>query len=369
MDSGKFVTKTADFAGNVIPGVGMYSQARPSDLLKTIMAAEAEYGSLDFNKEATERILQFMPDQMVGMRADSKGALSFSTYKKADFLSPNGAAGSSIKGSGIVDILVADTIMEGAMPYTAARNVLETWRITGGAEQIPFFTSRKAAKAIAPNADAADLAESMGKALAVPQEYKLMCTLDKGILADASVDVKAAAIREMGASMEIALEEEAVSVCAANAYATATSAATADALKGLNLARGQVGKNGFRATGALIAPMFEAHALNSMAVPAYNDRAQAVGENASLIRFAGLDLGVSGASALDWGTSTNLGAIVVDKTHAAHVIIREDMSLGDFDNITKYALQPTVVSRFCVVAPIEGKRTDNKGAMVKVTNS
>ena len=368
MDSGKFVTKTADFAGNIIP-VGMYSRASPSDLLKVVMSAEAEYGSLDFNKEATERILQFMPDQMVGMKADSKGALSFSTYKKADFLSPNGAAGSSIKGSGIVDILVADTIMEGAMPYTAARNVLETWRITGGAEQIPFFTSRKAAKAIAPNADAADLAESMGKALAVPQEYKLMCTLDKGLLADASVDVKAAAIREMGASMEIALEEEAVSVCAANAFATATSAATADALKGLNLGRGQVGKNGFRATGALIAPMFEAHALNSMAVPAYNDRAQGVGENASLVRFAGLDLGVSGATALDWGTSGNLGAIVVDKSHAAHVIIREDMSLGDYDNITKYAVQPTVVSRFCVVAPIEGKRTDNKGAMVKVTNS
>ena len=369
MESGKYVTKTADFAGNIIPGVGMYSHASPSDLLKVVMSAEAEYGSLDFNKEATERILQFMPDQMVGMKADSKGALSFSTYKKADFLSPNGAAGSSIKGSGIVDILVADTIMEGAMPYTAARNVLETWRITGGAEQIPFFTARKAAKAIAPNADAADLAESMGKALAVPQEYKLMCTLDKGLLADASVDVKAAAIREMGASMEIALEEEAVSVCAANAFATATSAATADALKGLNLARGQVGKNGFRATGALIAPMFEAHALNSMAVPAYNDRAQGVGENASLVKFAGLDLGVSGASALDWGTSGNLGAIVVDKSHAAHVIIREDMSLGDYDNITKYAVQPTVVSRFCVVAPIEGKRTDNKGAMVKVTNS
>ena len=42
---------------------------------------------------------------------------------------------------------------------------------------------------------------------------------------------------------------------------------------------------------------------------------------------------------------------------------------GEFDNITKYAIQPTVVSRFCVVAPVEAKRADNKGAMVKVTNS
>ena len=366
METGKYISKTCDFAGNAIP-VGMYDRASPSTLLKSLMAVDN--GNLDFSQEDLENVMKFMPEQMVGMKANKKGALEFSVYKKADFLSPTGPAGTSVKGSGVVDILVADTIMEGAMPYTSARNVLEVWRAKSGAEQIPFFTARKGAKSIAPNADAADLAESMGVVTAIPKEYKLMCSLDKGILADASVDVKAAAIREMGASMEIALEQEAVDVALANAFGTATSAATADALKGLNLARGQVGKNGFRATGALIAPMFEANALNAMAVPAYNDRAQAVGENASLIKFAGLDLGVTGATGMDWGTATNVGALVVDKTHGPHIIMREDMTVGEFDNITKYALQPTVVSRFCVVAPVETKKQDNKGAVVKVVNS
>lgn len=366
MENGKYISKTADFAGNAIP-VGMYDKASPSQLLKTIMAVDN--GNLDFTKEETENLMKFMPETMVGMRANKRGALEFSTYTKADFLAPSGPAGSTIKGSGIVDILVADTIMEGAMPYTSARNILEVWRINGGSEQIPFFTSRKGAKTLAPNGDALDLAQGIGKVNAVPDEYKVMCTLDKGLLRDASVDVKAAAIREMGATMEIALEQKAVDVCLANAYGTATSAATADALKGLNLARGQIGKNGFRATGALIAPMFEANALNSMAVPAYNDRAQAVGENASLIKFAGMALGVSGATGLDWGTATNVGALVVDKTHAPHIIMREDMTLGEFDNVTKYAEQPTVVSRFCVVAPVETKKQDNLGACVKVVNS
>lgn len=366
METGKYVSKTCDFAGNAIP-VGMYDRASPSQLLKSIMAVDN--GNLDFSKEETENLLKFMPERMVGMKANKKGALEFSTYTKADFLAPNGPAGSTIKGSGIVDILVADTIMEGAMPYTSARKVLEVWRAKGGAEQIPFFTARKAAKAVAPNGDAQDLAESMGVAMAIPKEYKLTCTLDKGILQDSSVDVKAAAFREMGAAMEISLEQEAVDVCLANAYGTATSAATADALKGLNLARGQIGKNGFRATGALLAPMFEAHALNSMAVPAYNDRAQGIGENASLLRFAGMDLGVSGATGLDWGTATNVGALVVDKTHAPHIIMREDLSVGDLDNVTKFAYNPTVVSRFCVVAPVETKKQDNKGACIKVTNS
>ena len=366
MENGKYLSKSCDFAGNAIP-VGMYDKASPSQLLKTIMAVDN--GNLDFTKEETENLMKFMPETMVGMKANKRGALEFSTYTKADFLAPSGPAGSTIKGSGIVDILVADTIMEGAMPYTSARNILEVWRINGGSEQIPFFTSRKGAKTLAPNGDALDLAQGIGKVNAVPDEYKVMCTLDKGLLRDASVDVKAAAIREMGATMEIALEQKAVDVCLANAYGTATSAATADALKGLNLARGQIGKNGFRATGALIAPMFEANALNSMAVPAYNDRAQAVGENASLIKFAGMALGVSGATGLDWGTATNVGALVVDKTHAPHIIMREDMTLGEFDNVTKYAEQPTVVSRFCVVAPVETKKQDNLGACIKVVNS
>lgn len=369
METGKYISKTSDFAANAIPGVAQYGKAAPSTLLKAIMSVDD--GNLDFSAEQTRRIVDMMPERMVGMKANTKGALEFSVYKMADFLSPTGPAGSSIKGSGIVDILVADTIMEGAMPYTSARNVLETWRVSTSATQVPFFTARKGAKAVAPNADAEDLAQSIGKKLAQVKDYKLMCTLDKGLLADASIDIKAAAIKEMGASMEITLDQEAVSNCITNAYGTAVSVAAADALKGLNQARGQIGKNGFRATGALIAPMFEAYALNSMAVPAYNDRAQGVGENGSLIRFAGLELGADGSTGLDWGTSTNVGAVVVDKTHAAHIIIREDMTLAEFDNITKYALQPTVVSRFCVAEPIDDNKAtiNNKGATVKVVNS
>ena len=368
METGKYISKTCDFAGNTLP-VGMYDRQTPSQLLKTILSAEKAAGSLDFSAEMTEKIMAHMPEHVVGMKADKRGALEFSEFKRADFLSPTNPNGSTLAGSGLIDILVSDTVVEGASPYMSARNVLEVWRTTAGAQQIPFFTARKAAKEVAPNADAVDLAEGIGKALAIPQEYKLMCTLDKGILADASVDIKTAAIREMGAALEIALDQKAIDVCLANAYGTATSCATADALKGLNLARGQVGKNGFRASGALIAPMFEAYALNAMAVPAYNDRAQAVGENASLLKFAGLDLGVDGSSGIDWGTSTNVGALVVDKSHAPHIILREDMSLNTFDAVTKYAEVPVAVSRFDVVAPVETKKQDNKGAVVKVVNS
>ena len=367
METGKTVTKVTDFAANAIPGVNQYQNAKPSDLLKMIMAVDN--GNLDFSAEQTERLMARMPDQMVGMKANSRGALEFSVYKKADFLSPSNPAGSSIKGAGLVPILVSDVIQEGAMPFCSARKILEVWRANSGAEQIPFFSARKGAKSVAPNADALDLTQTIGKKLAVVKEYKLMCTLDKGLLADASVDIKAAAFREMGASMEIALNQEAVTNLLTYCYGTDTTATAGNSLKGLNSARGQVGKNGFRATGALMAPMFEADALNAMAVPAYNERAQGVGENGDLIRFAGMDLGCDGSTGLDWASANDIGAIVVDKYHSSHIVIREDLGMGDtFDNITKYALQPTVVSRFCVAEPVDDDKStlNNKGATVRV---
>ena len=367
METGKYVSKTADFAGNCIPGVGMYSQAKPSDYLKVIMGVRE--GNLDFSAEETERIVARLPEQMVGVKADSKGRLDFSVYKKADFLSPTNPNGSSVVGSGVVPILVADTIMEGAMPYTAAREVLETYRVKSSTEQIPFFSARKAAKKIAPNADAADLAEGLGKTIAEVDAYKIMCTMDKGLLLDASVDIKAAALREMGAAVEVALEETAVKCVVDNAYGTMTASATAeDALKSLVFASAQVGTNGFRASGALVAPFFKAHCLVKMAVPAYNDRAQDVGESGNILRFAGLDIGETGASSLAWGSANDVGAVVVDKTRAAHIIMREDMSFDEYDNVTKYALQPTIVSRFTVVAPVDkdNSKLNNKGAMVAI---
>ncbi len=368
METGKTVTKVSNFAGDSLP-VGMYSKASPSTLLKRIMAAEQMNGSLDFSAEETERIMQGMPEVMVGMKADSKGRMEFSALKRADFLNPQNPQGSTVKGSGLISILTADVVAEGAMPYTAARNVLSTVRMTGGAEQIPFFTARPKADEVSPGADAYDLAQGLGKALAIPKQYRLMASLDKGLLADSSLDVKVNVLREMGACTEIAIEEEAVSVCKANAYSTATTCSATDALKGLNLARGQVGVNKYRASGAIISPMFEAQALNSMAVPAYNETAQGIGTNANLLRFAGLDLGVSGASGLAWASSSDVGALVVDKSRAPVIAIREDLSADEFDNVTKNLLQPCVTTRFCVVPLVEGKKTDNKGAVVEVAVS
>ena len=59
METGKYVTKTSDFAANAIPGVNQYANAKPSTYLKAIMAADN--GNLDFSAEATERLMRLMP--------------------------------------------------------------------------------------------------------------------------------------------------------------------------------------------------------------------------------------------------------------------------------------------------------------------
>ena len=91
METGKYVSKTSDFAANAVPGVAQYSKAAPSTLLKAIMSVDD--GNLDFSAEQTKRIVDMMPERMVGMKANTKGALEFGVYKMADFLSPSGPAG------------------------------------------------------------------------------------------------------------------------------------------------------------------------------------------------------------------------------------------------------------------------------------
>ncbi len=106
-----YLSKPTMFAADAIPGVAMYQHSTPSDLFRAI--ANVDNGNLDFSAEDTERIMSRMPEQMVGVKSDSKGRLDFSVYKKADFLSPTNPNGSSIVGSGVVSVIAADVVMEG----------------------------------------------------------------------------------------------------------------------------------------------------------------------------------------------------------------------------------------------------------------
>jgi hypothetical protein len=367
------------FAADMIPGNAnkTYSYQKPGEILARLV--DIGQGNLELDHRQMAEFASGMPEVMTGVDFSSKGEMKFKSYTKNDFLG-TGTNGSSIAGSGIVSILAADTIMEGAMPFVSARKVVKTLNMRTETETVPFFTSRRYLKAKSSGADATDLAENLGKAILQAETYSVTCGLDKGLLKDASGDLTASVLKEMGGSMEMTLDRLVVSGLLATSDTVEASVAADDALSGLLFARGQVGANGFMPSGAICTPMFMAKALAKAVIPAYNENAQALQLGSGAVnRWFGMELGESGITAdadktsekWGWGAANDNGAIVLDNTRAGVLGIRADMEFEEFDNITKYILNPVLTSRFAWVSAADIAKTTrtNAKAVVRVTRS
>jgi hypothetical protein len=316
-----------------------------------------------------------MPEYLVGFTNTTKGDYEIKRYKTADFVG-QGAAGSTILGSGITNILAVDAIMEGAMPFVCCRNVCNTIRMGSGVMTMPFWTSKKYVKVKSASADAQDLAENMGKALMQTDEYALTAGIAKELIRDCSGDIVASVLREMGGCMEATLDRVCISGLLATSSATEATGAAADALKLLASARGKVGTAGFVANSAIVHPEFVASMITTY-IPAYNTTSQSILDGSgNITKFIGLNIGESaiegsGTEVFGWGATNENGAIVFDRDRAGSLGIREDMVVEEFDNVTKVMLNPLIRSSFCWTSATDGTKTGrtNKEAVVRVTRN
>lgn len=365
------IVKSANFAADIIPGGASreYQYKSPGRLLADLY--NVDHGNLDFSSEQLKDVVRIMPATMVGVSySNAQGEARVQEFKTADFLGA-GSNGSSVAGSGIVPILVADTVMAGAMKYTCMRDLVKTIRMKTETETVPFFTARTYADVKAPGAQMKDLAEDIGKALLRTKTYSVMAGLDKGLIKDASGDIVSSVLEEMGGTMELTLDRKVLSTVLDAASGTVTAATTADALSSLGLARGTVGNAGYIADSAAVNPLYMAYAANKMFVPAYNEIAQqAANGNGLIVNWLGMKIGQSGVApngtntAWAWGTTNDIGAVVFDATKIGMLGIREDMEFAEFDNVTKYLNDETLTSRFDFVAAVDSDKPkrNNKAA-------
>lgn len=375
-DSSANIVKETFFAADMCPEVKQYSHMKASTMLSMLVRNSDRGEPLSYSKATAERLANCLPKEMVGLAVNSKGGVCFSKQATADFLGA-GTAGSTIAGSGIAPILVMDSIMEGAMAYTCARDILPVVQMRSETETMPFFTARGTVPASAYGAEAYDLAQEIGKGKAEAKSYKLTCGIAGELLADAQGDLLASALKEMGGTMELTLDSVAINGLIDNAYATTSAAATvADALKGLIAGQGAVGGLGYRPDAAIMEPIFCANVMASF-IPSYNPIAQEWVANTNILaKWGGMKLGRSGitpTTATDWRWTTagDAGALVIDSTKAGKIGLREDMKFDQFENIVKWITNPVLISRFCYVAPVDAVKTarNNKGAIRQIVRT
>ena len=370
------ITKTSRyFAADMIPAVNQYEHMGPSEMLAELVNRSRDHGAaaMSYSQADREQLGRLLPKQMVGMKEQDDGRVGFYSSNVADFLG-QGTAGSNILGSGIMPVLAYDTIMEGAKAFACCRDMLTVVRMKSETQTFPFMTKVGYASPKSYSAEAMDLAQDIGKKTASAQTYGVSCSVAGELLADAQGDILAAALREIGATMEQTLERTCIQGLVGESAQSATAALTTGELKALILANGTVGAAGFRPDAAIVSPMFAA-SMMAQFVPAYNPIAQqwVAGSNI-LADWGGMKIGRSGIAASTaanwrWTSANDTGALVLDTTKAGYLGIREDMAVDEFDDVIKYLKRPVAISRFVYAPAVDdtnSKRT-NGNAVCAIT--
>lgn len=353
------INKTTFFAAEMA-GINQYQTMTPSEQLKYVVMHElgkisnAEFGSILKNR---------FPVQMTALSFEgARGNASIQAVKTSDYFGPGSGEGlSNIKGSGVVPILVADAIMEGAMPAVSARE--SVWNVPMNSEimSVPFFTAKKYIPMKAPGADAYDLMQNVAHATLRAKTYTVKCGIGNELIEDANMDIISASLREMGQSMEMTINQKVYSVMLENCgnECAITTNAT-DATKAVFVAASYIKEDGFIPTEVVAFPGYWSELMTSL-TPYYSEAAMQLAEGKRKIQYANLtyhDTAVSmdasiTSKAINYPTASGYGAIVFDKTRAGALGIRTDMFADEFDDVLKYLKAPVMTSRFDFVAPID----------------
>jgi hypothetical protein len=279
-----------------------------------------------------------------------------------------------------VPILIADTVMEGAMPLVCARDTLPIWNMASEMMTVPFFTARKYIPISAPGSDAYDLMENVGHATLKARRRTVKCSFGKELVKDAQMDIVSAGLKEMGGAIEMTVNQLAFSYVILNSNAD-TNMAT-DALTSVFvLGQAKVDALGFLADTVVCNPGYWAEVMAKM-VPAYNVMAQKETETLAAqnpLVYGGLKwrrLGVTLDTAITsklwtYPTSGKNGAVIFDSTRVGVLGIREDMIAEQFDDVTKYLQVPVLTSRFDFVSAIDENTAavNNKGACYGINHA
>lgn len=332
-----------------------YKNTTPSEQLQTALLAE-------MGKISKTQAVRRLPEKMAALNWDNKtGTAEVSKMTPADYFTPSsGVGGVTVPGKGLVPVLVVDTIMEGAMPFVSARETVPVLTMSSEVESFPFFTARTyIPTATAPGSDAWELMQSVGHATMRAQKFPLKASIGKELVKDAKVDIIAAILKEMGATMELTINRQVYSrLIEFNSGTNITGQTTIKSGAAVVAAKAQVDGEGFRADTAVVWPVFWSSLMSDL-IPAYNVIAEQKAaldapEALSKIIYGGVKIYETGIAldaaesnkTLGYTSSSTYAGMVFDKSHIGYLGIREDLIAEQFDDVLKYMTVPTIVSRF-----------------------
>ncbi|OPY31562.1 MAG: hypothetical protein A4E31_00143 [Methanomassiliicoccales archaeon PtaU1.Bin030] len=313
-----------------------------------------------------------LPEKLAYADWDANGYATLTEVSKKDlnFIGPNsGASNSTVTGRGVVSILAADTIQEGAMAYTCAEQAVKKRDMTVPMETMPFFTSTPYGAPVSAGSEAVDIAQDIGKNMLNVNTFRFMAKLGRELVNDSTSNIKAAALKELGKSQTLTLNRWVFTRLADFAgISVGVAASGSDATNMIDavlLAQSNCADYGFMADTAVLWPNAW-YQVYSKLIPMYNEYSMEQIEGKRALAYGGLTFhkcAVSAAAAYEvpdvstgysfgWSTAStakttsSIGAFVFEKERAGELGVLEEMQLEEFDDPVKYLVNPIVNSRW-----------------------
>ena len=319
-----------------------------------------------------DNFIRQLPEVMAYADWDSTGRAILKEVKKKDvnFVGPSGGQNAStVKGLGLIPLLAADAIMEGAAPLVCAREAVQHQTLTGPNESMPFFTSAVYLKPSASGAEANDIAQDVGKNMLKCQTFRAMAKMGQELVDDSAANIKSAALKEIGKAHEMTLNRyvftKMVDFAGRDVSMGATNANATNMIDAVLYARAGILKDGFIPDRAVLWPTGEQNMFAKLN-PFYNPAAMQLVEQGGPFRWgkmlyyttavsacaANEIYGISTAYTFDGATTStskaagSIYALVFDSDRCGRLGILEEMELVNWQDPIKYLEVPIANMRW-----------------------
>ena len=381
-ESSKFMTKSdnafyfASEAGEY--GAHQYDKIGPGRQLEMVLSIIE--GRATPRQQAS--FMHQLPDVLAYTDFDTQGYPIYKEVSKKDvnFVGPaTGQNASTVKGLGLVPLLAADSVMEGAAPLVCAREFFERQQMTSPNMSMPFFTATGYAKPSGPGAEAVDLAQDIGKNMLKCFTYRVKAGLSTELVNDSAANIKSAALKELGKWQENTMNQVAFTKMIDFAGRDVSMGASGDCTNMVDAvlkARAGILKDGFNPNKVVLWPTGE-YLFFKQLNPFYNVQAMQLAEQGGPIKFGKMSYYTTAVSAAAAntiyaqgsaisasyvfdGTTTSTSkaagsiyAMVADSDRCGRLGILEDMEMVDYSDPIKYLEVPIVNTRWDIAMAID----------------
>jgi hypothetical protein len=229
---------------------------------------------------------------------------------------------------------VYGTIIEGAEPYRCMRNVLPIFEMGAEILKVPYGETGTYAPVVSEGSEIPIQDQTYSVATFTAKKYGVRPLITNEMVADAKFGVIAAEIRKAGWRIENALNQAALNAILLNSGSSTTNASTTP-LPVLGQGIGAVANQGFHPTDIIFNPACYGAVLGAFTsvFTSTADKIVQTGQIGSLLGCNVSILGVQytgGTYNWGWGTTGNVGGIILDRNSAAGIGMREDIQVEQY---------------------------------------